>query len=113
MKGKNMRVLALLVAGVAVSAFDYTAKYTIDSAEVTFTKIETDNSNCPYELPTNALILDTRTSGEYYGLGEGAKIDQITGLGQGQEGGKITVTSDDDGFCQESGGVKIDSITTS
>jgi len=112
MKGcKNMRVLALLVGGVA--AFDYSAKYTIDGAEVTFTKVESDNSNCPYELPTNALILDTRTSAEYYGLGTGGKLDQITGLGQGN-GGTVDVTSEEQsGFCQASGGEKIESITTS
>merc|ERR1719210_1435160 len=108
---KNMRVLALLVGGVA--AFDYSAKYTIDGAEVTFTKIEFDKSNCPYELPTNALILDTRTGAEYYGLGTGPKVEQITGLGQGN-GGTVDVTSEEQtGFCQAIGGLKIDAITKS
>lgn len=108
---KNMRVLALLVGGVA--AFDYSAKYSIDGADVTFTKVESDNSNCPYELPTNALILDTRTSAEYYGLGTGGKLDQITGLGQGN-GGQVAVTAEQQaGFCQASGGDKINGITTS
>jgi len=108
---KNMRVLALLLTGVA--AFDYSTSKEVDGATVTWTEIQSDNSNCPYELPTNGLILDTRTSGEYYGLGEGDKIDQITGLGEGS-GGKVAVTSDDQsGFCQQNGGLKINGITTS